>query len=49
MPHPPNSFCYVGRKTFVVIWMIELDKSLATKQSTTYVYAQKKSIPIHIK
>ncbi len=26
--HPPNSFTYVGRKTFVVIWMIELSKKV---------------------
>jgi hypothetical protein len=28
MSHPPNSFTYVGRKTFVVIWMIELSKKV---------------------
>ncbi len=26
--HPPNSFPYVGRKTSVVIWMIELRKKV---------------------
>jgi hypothetical protein len=26
--HPPNSFGYVGRKTSVVIWMIELSKKV---------------------
>ncbi len=47
MPHPPNSFHYVRRKTFIVILMIKLSKKIFNN-SITQVHITKQLITKHV-